>query len=63
MSIQLDVIEPHVTGYSRVTLDIAAAVRTASAIKIKNYIFGGAAAVRTAAAIYLPPRRYVPPWW
>ena len=32
MSIQLDLIEPCVTGYSRVTLDIAAAERTALAI-------------------------------
>ena len=41
MSIQLDLIEPYVTlvtGYSRVTLDIAAAVRTASATKINNFI-------------------------
>ena len=51
MSIQLDLIEPYVTGYSRVTLDIAAAVRTASAIKINNYIY------------FEVLQRNVPPWW
>ena len=62
MSIQLDVIEPHVTGYSRVTLDIAAAVRTASATKINDFIlyhYQSLCYIMTQLANELL-RRYVP---